>query len=264
LERVDSALFGIVPEFARATIRFELESGRASEVAMLTAYCAGVARRTLAREREAVGHTASTNGATVAVRSAAASLGTDVHVGAADAATAAELTWEVAYERLGMGPDVVPPHRALEGWVRATGRIPSQGAILDLVNAFSLAAGLPAAAYDVRRATGGLWLRPARGHESYTALDGSVDAPAIGEIVLADGSDTVMARHWHGSPGAEFAPSGASTEVRLHVDVLHPNAPEEAARRAGRSLVALAESMLGGRATLAVLHGARPAVAWEK
>jgi DNA/RNA-binding domain of Phe-tRNA-synthetase-like protein len=226
-ERVDGAVFALVPEFARASIDLVVTSPSASPA--LGAYAARVARR--AADAEGAGRSPP------------------------------DPEWRDAYHRLGLPDDLTPPHEALAAWARANGRLPSQGPILDLVNAYSLVARTPAAAYAVDDAAGGLWLRPARGHEQHESVAGEWSSPPVGELVLADGGDRVLARHWHGSQGRSFVPGPAARRVRIHIDVLGV-APHDAATRAGTEFARLAEAMLSATAAVQVVDVARAVIAW--
>lgn len=219
---MDSAVFALVPEFARASVDVVLTGSGAS--AALGPYAARVAER----------------------------------VGDPEPDT----EWRDAYRRLGFPDDVPPPHEALRAWAHAAGHLPSQGAALDLVNAFSLVARTPAAAYAIDEAAGGLWLRPARGHEQHEALSGEWSAPPMGELILADGEDHVLARHWHGGQGRAFVPGPGTRRVRFHVDVLAAS-PYEEARRVGDDLARLAAAMLRGIAFVQVLHAASAVIHWS-
>lgn len=219
-ERVDSAVFALVPEFARASIDIVVTGSTSPS---LGAYATRVAART----------------------------GRPVQ----------DERWRDAYRRMGLPDDVLPPHEALAAWAHSTGQLPSQGPALDLVNAFSLVAGAPAAAYAVDGVSGGLWLRPARGHEQHESLAGEWTAPPLGELILADGVDQVLARHWHGAQGRSFVPDAAARRVRIHVDVLATSPVDEAVRLGGE-LARLAEAMLAGTASVQILHARAALIHW--
>ena len=137
----------------------------------------------------------------------------------------------------------------------------------DLLNAFSLEHGIPTAGYDVANIQGDLWLRPSRGCEAHWPLGGSAGRPAtveINELILADSADVVVARAWHGAPGAQAFIGGASRDVLLHFDLLPP-AP---AALADAGLLALAASdrigsLLGGTLAWRVMSRAVPMARWE-
>jgi DNA/RNA-binding domain of Phe-tRNA-synthetase-like protein len=243
---VDAALFALVPHFARATVALDLAAGVAPAPA-LAAYARRVAERAARAEagRSPEAHSPKVEPAALP----AGAPGRLAH------------GWRDAYRAVGIPDDIVPPHEALAIWARARGALPSQGSVLDLVNAFSLAAATPCAAYDVSGARGGLWLRPARGHETHEALDGTWTSPSIAEFVLADGEDRLLALHWHGSPGRAFVPDSGSRRVLAHIDVLD-EAPETGAARLGAEFGRLAGAMLGATARVQVLCAATPIVRW--
>lgn len=118
------------------------------------------------------------------------------------------------------------------------------------------------AAYDLAQATGDLWLRPSRGCELYLPLDGGAPStPPVGELILADSADMVLARHWHGAPGRATYPSSASRELLVHLDLLPPLA-DEAPALADR-LARLLTGFLGGRVELRRLDRAAPLARWD-
>jgi DNA/RNA-binding domain of Phe-tRNA-synthetase-like protein len=122
---------------------------------------------------------------------------------------------------------------------------------------------VPTAAYDLARVDGGLWLRPARGHESFDAGQGP-EGPPINELVLTDGADHVLARRWHGSIGNDFRPAEGTGAVQVHVDVLADDGdPVALAEQLANELSRLAAGFLGCEIAAMVLHRGQPAVRWE-
>lgn len=234
IERIDSAVFGPVPDFVRLTVRM-------SRIQGVTDGAAAAARDALTR---------------AAVAAAAAP--------PPDAVFAA---WRAAYADVGLPAATIPPHEALLAWARSPHGVPSQGVVADLLNAFSLEHGIPTAGYDVANIQGDLWLRPSRGCEPHWPLGGSAGRPAtveINELILADSADVVVARAWHGAPGAQAFIGGASRDVLLHFDLLPP-AP---AALADAGVLALAASdrigsLLGGTLAWRVMSRAVPMARWE-
>jgi DNA/RNA-binding domain of Phe-tRNA-synthetase-like protein len=222
-ERIDTAVFALVPEFGRASIR--VAAAGAPAATTVRAFLQGAGRR--------------------AAR--------------AGAETQGALSWRGAYERVGLDAATVPPHEALAAWARTPDGVPSMDVVTDLAHAFSLVHGLPAAAYDASAARGGLWLRPARGHEVFVATGGAAESPPINELILVDGDDRVLARRWHGSSGWDFAPGGGTAQV--HLDVLAAD-PEGTAARMAALFSKLARACLGGTVSAQVLWAGRPAVRW--
>jgi DNA/RNA-binding domain of Phe-tRNA-synthetase-like protein len=169
--------------------------------------------------------------------------------------------WREAYAAFGIGPDEPPPTAALVAWAAMPGGVPSLGPLSDLVNAFALQHALPGAAYDLAAVSGDLWLRPSRGIERYEPLDGGREAsPPVGELILADSADLVLARHWHGAPGRATAVTATTSAAVVHFDLL-PAAPERAAALA-EAFMRLATGFVGGTAAVRYLTRAQPQAMW--
>ena len=222
-ERIDMAVFGPVPEFVRLSIRLRLaDPGPARGT--------GAAAALLARVRPAV-------------------------------RPAALAGWREAYAAVGLGPDVVPPPEALGAWAATPGGVPSTGRLADVVNAFALQHGVPAAAYDLGPRSGDLWLRPARGIEHFVPMGGGPpEVPPLGELVLVDSADRVLARDWHGAASRPFLVGPASRDVLVHLDLLTPAAPEPS--RLADAFTRLALGFLDGHADTRTLSRTQPMVAW--
>jgi len=226
-ERIDMAVFGPLPGFARAAVRL-----RGIDATRGAAPAAALCRR-----------------------AAAAAAAAPPPTGA---------LWAAAYEVVGLPADTLPPHVALDAWARAPGGVPTQGPLLDLVHATALRHGVPAAAYDLAAVTGDLWLRPARGVELFAPPGAAPDAAPINELILADGADRVMARAWHGAQSADTRVGPGATEVLVHFDLLAEGeeAPAEAAAALAASFAQLATGFVGGAADVRVLTRAAPQAAW--
>ncbi len=169
--------------------------------------------------------------------------------------------WRAAYAAAGIDPSVATPVEALAAWAATPAGIPSQGTVRDIVHAFSLQHGVPAAAYAVARIRGDLWLRPSRGCEHFLGIgDAAPSAPAINEIILADSADEVLARHWHGRQGRSTAADAACRAVLVHVDLLPPQA--EAADDLAAALARLITGFAGGTAETRRLAWETPQAAW--
>lgn len=245
VERIDSAVFALVPEFARASLRLvAVGPGHPESVRAFL---------------KAVGERAS------AAARAADPADPDGPDGMGDHGEGAKrIAWRAVYSRVGLHPDTLPPPDALLGWAASPDGVPSTCPVSDLVNAFSLVHGVPTAAYDLSGAQGGLWLRPARGHEVWEDPAGHDDgSPPINELILADGSDRVVARNWHGSPGRPFVVGPTSTAVQVHVDVVTPINPELRAAHLAMELGRLATAYLGCTVASLVLSRGTPSVRWS-
>jgi DNA/RNA-binding domain of Phe-tRNA-synthetase-like protein len=170
--------------------------------------------------------------------------------------------WRSAYRLLGL-PDAVPlPQLALLAWARSPDGVPPQGAIRDLVHAFMLEHGVPAAAYDLAGTQGDLWLRPSRGRERFVGIgETAPSVPELMEIILADSDEAVLARFWHGAQSSENAARSGSRQVLVHLDLL----PPDAERRAGEladAFLALALARLGAVGEARAIYWERPEIAW--
>jgi DNA/RNA-binding domain of Phe-tRNA-synthetase-like protein len=222
-ERIDMLVFGAVPEFVRLSVRVT-GVDQAVHAGAIRAFLRGVS---------------------------GAPRGPGF-----DSALAA---WRRAYAAVGLPADTVPPQEALARWAASPGGVPTQGAILDLANALSLQRGAPAAAYDLGAAANGLWLRPSRGIEWHKDLSGAAENPAVGELILADGADVVLARHWHGTPGRTALPGDACRTALFHVDFL--GRPTDLDAQVA-TVLRLLGAYLGGTAAAAVLERGRPQTDW--
>lgn len=169
--------------------------------------------------------------------------------------------WREPYFAFGIPEDVLPPPEVLARWAASPGGVPSQGPLLDLVNAFSLQVLAPVAAYDLDAADGDLWLRPSRGIELYQPLSGEPPStPMIGQLLLADSADQVLALHWHGAPGRGSFVTPTSRDVLLHLDLLPPLADEADALAA--RLARLLTGFLGGKLQSQRLERRAPLAHW--
>ena len=226
-EKVDTALFGFNPGYLRWSIRLSLP---------------GAARA---------------DGASAAAYLAAASAGATASAAASEDHNAA---WRGAYAAFGM-QDATPPPEALLAWALRPGGLPSQGALRDLIHGFTLAQGTPLAAYSLRAIEGDLWLRPSRGSERFTGLgDARPKAPTLGEIILADSAELVLARHWHGAQGLETVAGPEAAEVQIHLDLLPPAA--SAAEALLEAFLSLARELLGATGEPRLLCRETPEIAW--
>lgn len=228
-EKVDMAVFAAVPGFVRVSVRL-----RGGDDGSPTAAARALLERASAKSLDA-----------------------------AEAQPHAKLSWQDAYSLVGLPPDTVPPHEALAAWAATEGGVPTQGLLLDVLNAFSLEHRIPVSAYDLAHATGDLWLRPSRGYELHESPAGdAVDTPPMGELILADSADLVMARRWHGTAGLPTAAYGAPENALVHLDLLSPPAPVVDALE--DAVCRLMTGFVGGRIDAQRVHRAVPAIAWAE
>jgi len=228
-ERIDMAVFGPVPGFVRASVRLDgIDPSRG-----------GAQAAALLRQ---------------ASRAAAAAGPPD------------DAPWRLAYEAVGLPPDTVPPPVALAAWAAREGGVPSQGTVHDLVNATALRHGVPAAAYDLGRAEGDLWLRPSRGVEWFAPAVGEPAVAPINELILADSADQVLARAWHGAQGAAGRIDDGARDVLVHFDLLPADLDGEPPLAQAEAIAAafarLAAGFVGGTARWQVLRWSSPQAAW--
>lgn len=226
-ERIDMAVFAAAPDYVRLSVRLAIHP-TPEQAAMARAYL---------REMSAM---ALVNRVPGDPRMAA---------------------WRAAYAAIGLGPETLPPPEALLAWADQPDGVPSQGALRDCVHGFMLCHRLPAAAYDLSAVSGDLWLRPSRGCEHYQGLgDDRPSIPPINELILADTSEQVLARHWHGAQGAATAGRPSTTDALVHIDLLPPDAADAA--RFAAAFQDLAETLLGARGDLRILSWEQAMVGW--
>jgi DNA/RNA-binding domain of Phe-tRNA-synthetase-like protein len=170
-------------------------------------------------------------------------------------------SWREAYEMFGMEAKAVPPFQALRAWIESTGGLPSQGPVRDLVHGFMMEWTVPVAAYALDHVQGDLWLRPSRGCERFTGMDGKgPTAPEFGELILVDTSELVLARNWHGAQGLESVPRQSMSAILVHIDLLPYSSHRYGSVEDG--FTALAGQLLGGEITRQRICRLRPEIVW--
>ncbi len=220
------AVFGVAPDYVRVSLRLV-----GADLAASTAQAAALLARTAAQRTRLAAH---------------------------DPRLAA---WREPYLALGVSPATPPPPAVLAAWAATPGSVPTQGALADLVNAFALQHVVPVMCHDLAAATGDLWLRPSRGLELYLPVGGgAAEAPPMGELILADSADKVLARHWHGAQGRPFLVTTAARLVHIHLDLLPPQSVE--AEPLTAALSKLLTGFLGGGVEAQFLTRARPQATW--
>ncbi len=227
-ESIDMAVFGSVPQFARVSVLFR---GLDTTVAVPASGFTTHARRTVRSDKR--------------VR------------------TGCDAAWGEAYASVGLDEGTVPPHESLAAWAATATGVPSQGALADLVNGFSLELAVPAAAYDAASIEGDVWLCPCRGVELFLPVDDDLsETPAVHELILVDGSARVMARRWHGAQGRPFVVGRATETALVHVDLLPPAVDSAEGITAG--LVDLVTGSLGGQGDAVLLNRSVAATSWRR
>jgi len=140
--------------------------------------------------------------------------------------------WRRAFR--GFGVDPTQYRSAAEALLRRLtkqGELPSIGTLVDLGNLVSIRHALPVAVFDLRSIQGGVTVRFARGDERWSDLGASTTArPEPGEVIFADGADTVLARRWCWRQSAESAARDDTAEILVTVEGHHEGAQDDVAR----------------------------------
>lgn len=139
-----------------------------------------------------------------------------------DADRPAIRAWRQAYATMGLKPTQYRcAAEALLRRYRKEGSMPSFHPLINLLNARSMEAALPIAAFDLDRVAGGISVRPAEGTESFETFQGETEHPAAGEIVFADEANVAHSRRWVFRQGATSIVSPASDKVLVVIEGLH-------------------------------------------
>ncbi len=181
-----------------------------------------------------------------------------------DPATIAEhpriRAWREAFRATGAKPSEYRP--SIEALVRRAARgdlLPTINTLVEIGTVISLRHLLPAGAHAIDHLTDDLWLRPARGSETFIALDGeAVEHPVPGEIILAEG-EQVLTRRWVWRQGIATLIQPGTTAVALNIDGLPPVTTEEVAEIC-RESAALIERFCGGRTRWEILSRQHPSM----
>jgi DNA/RNA-binding domain of Phe-tRNA-synthetase-like protein len=154
--------------------------------------------------------------------------------------------WRRAFRQFGVDPTAY--RSAAEALLRRLtkqGSIPSINTLVDLANLVSIRYALPVAVFDQRTMVGGLTVRSADGHESFTDLgSGTVEAPEPGEVIFTDAANHVAARRWCWRQSAGSAARADTTEILVTVEGHHDTAAHDVAT-AVRDLEALLRRYAG-------------------
>lgn len=139
--------------------------------------------------------------------------------------------WRAVFRGFGVNPTQY--RSAAEALLRRLtkqGELPAIDTLVDLANLVSIRYALPVAVFDLRSVAGGLSVRFAGGHETWTDLGSSESRhPAPGEVIFSDEVDTVSARRWCWRQSQESAAGSTTTEILVTVEGHHDGAPEDVA-----------------------------------
>lgn len=136
--------------------------------------------------------------------------------------------WRQAYSQMGMKPTQYRcAVEALLRRFRKDGHLPGFHPLIDTLNAESMQAAIPIAAFDCAHISGGITVRPAYGTEIYRTFQGEVEHPTEDEIVFADEANHAHSRCWVFRQGAQSVVSKESDTVLVVAEALHERAHED-------------------------------------
>lgn len=106
--------------------------------------------------------------------------------------------------------------------------MPSIGTLVDIANLTSIRHALPVAVFDVRRMSGEITVRFARGDEPWADLGSSLtEHPAPGEVIFVDDAGVVAARRWCWRQSVASAAQEDTTEILVTVEGHHDGAERD-------------------------------------
>lgn len=136
--------------------------------------------------------------------------------------------WRQAYAEMGFKPTQYRcAAEALLRRFRKERNLPNFHPLVDTLNAESMHAAIPIAAFDCAHITGGIVVRPATGLESHRTFQGEIEHPAVGEIIFADEAKCAHSRRWVFRQGADSVVSSTSDTVLIVAEALHSQARED-------------------------------------
>ncbi len=168
--------------------------------------------------------------------------------------------WRDAFRAAGINPNKYRSSvEALLTRVQKGSDLPALSPAVDLANAVSLRAWLPAGAHDVDRLADTLEVRLTRDGETFHPIGGAMpETVEAGEIVYAD-AGAVRTRRWIWRQGDAAKVTAASRRIFFPIDGwLGLN--EEETREAAHELARLLHEHLGVRAEVAFVHKDNPEV----
>jgi DNA/RNA-binding domain of Phe-tRNA-synthetase-like protein len=181
-----------------------------------------------------------------------------------DAATIADhpriRSWREAFRAFGAKPGEF--RSSIEAMTRRVVRgdpLPTISTLVEIGNVASLRHLLPAGAHAIDALTDDLWLRPAKGSESFIPLDGqAVEHPLPGEIIFAEGNQ-VLTRRWVWRQGIATLIRPGTTAVEFNVDGMPPVTVAEVEETC-QEVAALVERFCGGRTRWEILSAEHPSL----
>ena len=133
--------------------------------------------------------------------------------------------WRQAYAAMGLKPTQYRcAAEALLRRFRKVRDLPRFHPLVDVLNAESMKAAIPIAAFDIARIKDGITVRPASGTEIYTTFQGEIENPAEGEIVFADAEGQAHSRRWVYRQGAASVVRGGSDSILIVAEAMHGDA----------------------------------------
>lgn len=138
--------------------------------------------------------------------------------------------WRRAYAAVGIKPTQYRcAAEALLRRFRKERTLPHFHPLIDVLNAESMRAAIPIAAFDIAHISGGITVRHAMGDETYETFEGEVEHPVQEEIIFADNAGKAHSRRWAYRQSAVSAVSATSDEVLIVAEALHEMASADLA-----------------------------------
>jgi DNA/RNA-binding domain of Phe-tRNA-synthetase-like protein len=154
--------------------------------------------------------------------------------------------WRNGYAAMGLKPTQYRcAAEALLRRFRKDRYLPSFHPLVDVLNAESMRAAIPIAAFDIAHVAEGITVREATGDEVYTTFSGETEHPAPGEIIFADAAGQAHSRRWVYRQGAVSAVRDTSDEVLIVAEALHATAEFD--------LAALKERLMARATSLGII-----------
>lgn len=169
--------------------------------------------------------------------------------------------WRAAYRWFGARPsDFRCSIEAMSRRLVRGGSLPTINRLVDIGNVISLRYVLSAGCHAIDVAHEDFELRPARGDEKFFPLGSAeVESPEPGEIILVEGSDTVLTRRWTWRQGQHTATTPDSKYVELNVDGLPPVTASEVSEACAEA-TELIQRFCGGEISTKYLTRETPSI----
>ena len=138
--------------------------------------------------------------------------------------------WRQTYSSMGLKPTQY--RCAAEAMLRRFRKdrsMPRFHTLVDVLNAESMRAAIPIAAFDLAYVVDGIEVRPATSDEVYTTFRGEIGDPEKGEIIFADAAKQAHSRRWVYRQGAVSVVRDSSNTVLIVAEAMHDNAETELA-----------------------------------